>query len=57
MRDIKVISRSRGICIIEDNNGKRWLAKRKKLRHDNRRKKPHTTGKRSVIYIPIKEII
>lgn len=56
MGEVKILARSRGICIIEDANGKYWLTKRKKLRHDSRRKKPHTTGKRSVVFIPIKQM-
>jgi hypothetical protein len=51
---VKKICRSGSLVIIEDDTGNLWLTRRKKRRHDNRRKVPHTTGKPSVIYIPIK---
>lgn len=53
---MKIISRGGSSCIIEDKNGILWLTKRKKLRHDSRRRLPHVTKKRSVIYIPIKKL-
>lgn len=51
---MKIISREGSSVIVENHLGEIWLTKRKKIRHDNRRKKPSKTGWRSVRYIPIK---
>lgn len=51
----EILQRTGSLVIIRDRLGRIWLTKRKKLRHDSRRRKPHR-GWRSVRYFPIKQL-
>lgn len=51
---MKILSRCGSTVIIEDKEGRIWLTRRKKRKHNNRRQKP---THRAVIYIPIKQLL
>lgn len=53
---MKIIYRNGSQRIIQDNNGKFWLTRRKKRRHDSRRTPPHISKKPSVINIPLQQL-
>lgn len=50
---MKIISRKGSEVLIQDKQGRYWVTRRKKLKHDNRMRK----GKNArVVYIPLYQI-
>jgi hypothetical protein len=55
MNPKRIINRSGSLVLLEDKDGRFWLTRRKKLRHDSRRRR-NKSGCR-VIHIPIRRIL
>lgn len=50
---MEIISRKASLVVLKDKEGRYWLTRRKKRRHDGRRQKGRECR---VIYIPITQI-
>jgi hypothetical protein len=55
MRPKRIISRSGSLVLLEDKEGKFWLTRRRKLKHDSRRRKNNRACR--VVHIPIRRVL